>query len=47
MDALVKPKLREAIFNSQNKTLDEMIHAAVVAEAYHNSEDQRMGTRRT
>ena len=47
MDALVKPKLREAIFNSQKKTLEEMIYAAVVAEAFHNSEDQRMGTRRT
>ena len=47
MDALTKPKLREAIFNSQDKTLDEVIHVAVVAEAFHKSEDQRMGTRGT
>ena len=48
MDALVNPKLREAVFYTQGKTLDETIgHTAAVAETFHTSEEQRLNPGRS
>ena len=47
MDALVRPEIREGVFRTQAKTLDDMIHSAIVIEAFYESEAQREGMKKT